>query len=166
MAAFLLIFCSFYLRSASRDTGKDLKTEQIAQWKSPWALVCCLCPHKRGLSWPDHVCPDPQTVPSPSGTQAMCFGGKPHKRDLAGGRTFQKKPWPLRANTPARNPSGCGENVILPKGKSRENLKANESSKTRLGCATLWAESVNRDPCCSCGDLSFDLLSYAYHLSF
>lgn len=41
---------------------------------------------------PDRVCPNPQAVLSSSGTQAMCFRGKPHKRDLAGGRMFQKKP--------------------------------------------------------------------------
>lgn len=122
-------FCSFFLHSTIKDLGKDLKIEKIAQWKSPsGSCLLFMSLRERGLSWPDHVCPDPQAVPSPSGTQAMCFGGKPHKRDLAGGRKFQKKPWPLWAKTPARNPSGCGENVKLPKRKWRGNLKANESS--------------------------------------
>lgn len=128
----------------SKFLEKNVKIEQIAQWKSPSGSCLLFMSLRESLSWPDHVCPDPQAVPSPSGTQAMCFGGKPHKRDLAGGRKFQKKPWPLRAKTPARNPSGCGENVKLPKRKWRGNLKANESSDMHSYFATLWAASRKR----------------------
>lgn len=92
--SFLFCFPPFFLHFAIKNTDKkkDLETEQIAQWST--LLASCLEWLMFVLMWekPDRVCPNPQAVLSSSGTQAMCFRGKPHKRDLAGGRMFQKKP--------------------------------------------------------------------------
>lgn len=81
-----------YCNKRPRQKKKHLETEQIAQWSS--LLASCLEWLMFMPMWerPDRVCPNPQAVLSSSGTQAMCFRGKPHKRELAGGRMFQKKP--------------------------------------------------------------------------
>lgn len=150
--SFSFLFPSFSLHFTIKGTGKknkkktDLETEQIAQWSS--LLASCLARLMFMPMWerPDRVCPNPQAVLSSSGTQAMCFRGKPHKRELAGGRMFQKKPGhckprhQLETQLDVVNKSNYGNGG----GNLRVNWKRNRKGKPYLFHNMLfWAVPQN-----------------------